>query len=617
MRELIPEEAYMTFTNWKVTDNELVDMSDNKNMTMLNGLPVNDDGVIGESLVTSKDVFEARREGNLDRAYTMAQTLMEQPDPGPWDIRACAWCLIDLIKRANAMHEETDVELYQGELQKLAIDEADEVLFKQTLYALRIGSPAMKELSAIKQLKASGNIQEATEKAKALYVEFPDDVTVKRSYAWCLYKILQQKAKESPLNIQHVTGCLDDLFSLGLSQEVALLRCIWGTVLSIENVEGHIALYNYALQMDFDKLEECDYQVAPYVGSDGKHHEWPSLVMRVLKKSLDSLNRYVDKDIIHHLCDITEERMRSLTENTFFLQWSLAKAYLLVGEADKARDIILHLLQSKPSSFWLWNGLAETMECDHDMALSCYAKSLTHQCDLQFNGRAKLGLIQELVALGQYDVASAEIQALHAYRTKEGHKIGEALNQYMHASWYVPDSPAVDAKFYKDHSLAAAKLLNTFLPTTIGVVTYISEKAHKAFIVAEGDKLLTYHYDDAASIHEMDVVSAVYTTYERPDGTTGFQAVSCEITDQEAPSTLIKQFGEKIKAIGSGMAFTVKHNVFIDKQLVEQHQLMNGDVVSLTAIRSFNKKKNSWGWQAVDIDSIHRADDTSEDVSVI
>ena len=62
------------------------------------------------------------------------------------------------------------------------------------------------------------------------------------------------------------------------------------------------------------------------------------------------------------------------------------------------------------------------------------------------------------MALGQYDVASAEIQALHAYRTKEGHKIGEALNQYMHARRYVPDSTAVDAEFYKDHSLAAAEV---------------------------------------------------------------------------------------------------------------------------------------------------------------
>ena len=607
----------MESINWNTTNEGVIGMTDDKDMTMTNAIATNDDADVGASRVTSMDVFEARREGNLDNAYMMAQTLIKQPNPGPWDIRACAWCLIDLIKRANAMHDDGEVKLYQGELHKLAIDEADDILFKQTQYALRLGSPAIKELSAIKQLKAAGEILEATKRAKTLHAEFSDDVTVKRSYAWCLYKILQQKAKESPLTIQHVTGCLDELFSLGLSQEVPLLRCIWGTVLSIEDVEDHIALYNYALQMDFDKLEACDYQVAPYVGSDGKYHEWPSLVMRVLKKSLDSLNRYVDKTIIHHLCDITEKRIGSLTENTFFLQWSLAKAYLLVGEVDKARDIILHLLQSKPSSFWLWNGLAETMEGDHDMALSCYAKSLTHQCDLQFNGRAKLGLIQELVALGQYDLASAEVQALHVYRTKEGHKIGETLNQYMHASWYVSDSPSIDDGFYKEHSLAAVELLNKFLPTTIGVVNYISEKAHKAFIVAEGDRTLTYHYDNQTSIREMDVVTVVYTSYERSDGTTGFQAVTCELTDQEAPNTLIKQFGEKIKVIGSGMAFTVKHNVFIDKQLVEQHQLMNGDVVSLTAIRSFNKKKNSWGWQAVDIDSIHRADDTSTGISVI
>ena len=265
----------MESINWNTTNEGVIGMTDDKDMTMTNAIATNDDADVGASRVTSMDVFEARREGNLDNAYTMAQTLIKQSNPGPWDIRACAWCLIDLIKRANAMHDDGEVKLYQGELQKLAIDEADDILFKQTQYALRLGSPAIKELSAIKQLKATGEILEATKRAKALHAEFSDDVTVKRSYAWCLYKILQQKAKESPLTIQHVTGCLDELFSLGLSQEVPLLRCIWGTVLSIEDVEDHIALYNYALQMDFDKLEACDYQVAPYVGSDGKHgHPW-------------------------------------------------------------------------------------------------------------------------------------------------------------------------------------------------------------------------------------------------------------------------------------------------------------------------------------------------------
>ena len=65
----------MAFTNWNVTDEEVVGMSDDKNMTMHNGMPVNDDGVIGEEPSYRKDVFEARREGHLDRAYTMAKNL--------------------------------------------------------------------------------------------------------------------------------------------------------------------------------------------------------------------------------------------------------------------------------------------------------------------------------------------------------------------------------------------------------------------------------------------------------------------------------------------------------------------------------------------------------------
>lgn len=133
----------MESINWNATNEGVIGMTDDKDMTMTNAMATNDDADVGASRVTSMDVFEARREGNLDNAYTMAQTLIKQPNPGPWDIRACAWCLIDLIKRANAMHDDGEVKLYQGELQKLAIDEADDILFKQTQYALRLGSPAI------------------------------------------------------------------------------------------------------------------------------------------------------------------------------------------------------------------------------------------------------------------------------------------------------------------------------------------------------------------------------------------------------------------------------------------------------------------------------------------
>ena len=38
--------------------------------------------------VTSRDVFDLRRGGRIDEAYTMAKQLMENPDYSVWDKRA-------------------------------------------------------------------------------------------------------------------------------------------------------------------------------------------------------------------------------------------------------------------------------------------------------------------------------------------------------------------------------------------------------------------------------------------------------------------------------------------------------------------------------------------------
>ena len=48
--------------------------------------------------VTSRDVFDLRREGKLDEAYAMAKRLMENPNYSVWDKRAFAWCLHKMIQ---------------------------------------------------------------------------------------------------------------------------------------------------------------------------------------------------------------------------------------------------------------------------------------------------------------------------------------------------------------------------------------------------------------------------------------------------------------------------------------------------------------------------------------
>lgn len=102
----------------------------------------------------------------------------------------------------------------------------------------------------------------------------------------------------------------------------------------------------------------------------------------------------------------------------------------------------------------------------------------------------------------------------------------------------------------------------------------------------------------------MDVVSVSYTEYKNRDGELRLKVASCHKVDQEAPVSLVKTFNETIKVIQSGLAFTKNGNILIENKLVQQSNLESDDIVEGIAVRSFNKKKNCWGWKAISILSV-------------
>ena len=636
-----------------------------------------------EKVITSNDVFTMRRSGEIDQAYKMAQTLMDNANHSEWDTRAFAWCVIDLIKRAKQNNQIEDMEKYSAELQKLEVDESDEILFKNMQYLLSASSPVLTELATIKKLKEAGKLKESAQKAKALYVQFPQEVSVKRAYGWALYRLLFIKAKEETPNFKHIQFYLDEIFSLELSNEVIFMRCVWRSIVSIEGVERQINLYKYALDTDFSCFENIDYEAKSYKGKDEKYHDWPSLIIRILKKSLDSLDKKVDKETIITLCNLVEEKMSYLDENQIFLKWSVAKSYMLVNELSKAQYFILDLLQIKPREFWLWNGLAETIVDDSKLSLACYCKSLLCQRDLKFNGRGKIGVIKELIKLENYDAASAEIQELVEYKINHEQKIDDVLKGYIESKWYVHDRKKNDTNFYKNHSQPTVELLYKDIPwyegiignsytndfglmvslnivknksdspveirvrkdvlkgiahkkgTSIrakinwtgcskgdvlvieeidsdvtllsknGLVYRVIEHNHQAYIVTSGDVSVVCTYEDDKPLKIMDVVSVVYSTHERRDGSKGTSVLSWHKVDQNPPSSLIMDFENIVNVIGA-VAFTYETNVFIEDKFVSQYKLISGDVVSGTAIRSFNPKKREWGWRAIGIQSVEQ-----------
>ena len=550
------------------------------------------------------------------------------------------------------------------------------------VFAIRIASPEYKGLQEVKALKDANKILEAAKRAKALLKEFPDNLAVKRSYAWRLYALLKYKVNDKAVNFDHVIFYLDEIFSLGLSDETLLMRCVWRSILSVKDKEQPIKLYMYALQTDFNCFEYEDFKTSIYTDADGKQREGSSLVLKILKKSLDGINKKVDEDSVIALCDIATSQLSKLHENTLFLKWNIAKALTMVNQLDRAQAIIINLLYDKPYEFWLWKGLAETVEGDAKLALACYCKSILCQKDAYYNGKSRLGLIMQLIELEWFDIASSETRYLIKARQEQGHKVEDVLNQYVKASWYMPNSKPVPDDCYIEHSVPALALLYKDFPWYEGIVgtTYTTEKGkatniivmksdseppkeihvkpsllrsiskefgtpirvkmkwtgysrgdifmieqtdatkefphhigivnrvdarrNRAYIVASGDVLLSYTVSESTPLQVMDVVSVSYSSAERKDGTVVNHVISCDKVTQNLPSSLVMNFENIVKVVTGGIAFTERTNVFIARQLVDDYKLVSGDVVAGTAIRSYDRSKNKWGWSAVGISSV-------------
>lgn len=73
-------------------------------------------------MITSRDVFSTRKEGKLDEAYKMAIELINKPDNDEWDIKAFAWCVIDLIKRDAQSGKNENIHHYSDQLRNLNIE---------------------------------------------------------------------------------------------------------------------------------------------------------------------------------------------------------------------------------------------------------------------------------------------------------------------------------------------------------------------------------------------------------------------------------------------------------------------------------------------------------------
>ena len=136
-------------------------------------------------------------------------------------------------------------------------------------------------------------------------------------------------------------------------------------------------------------------------------------------------------------------------------------------------------------------------------------------------------------------------------------------------------------------------------PERVGVVDHVNiEKNVLHFIIDRTTDGVVPLADLSGKFKEGEAIAVKLSRYSTKKGAT-YRVLYAEATDEMPSAQVWKQFSDAVR-VSNGMGFT-SGDIFISPPLIEEHGIHDGQTVSGTAVLSFNKKRQNWGWKAISL----------------
>ena len=418
---------------------------------------------------TSKEVFAMRREGLLDEAYQMATQLMSNAERDLWDIKAFAWCLIDLIKRDDEKKDQTRMAHYRLELEGIKDYPAiryDEVLSKKIPYTIKLCHPNRHRIADATALNKSKRHLEAADIYRELRANGDESVEVQTSLGWELYHLAKAMLEQEPKNFNAAKRHILEFLNLNAVRpsELHSRFLLLADRLAAEN---KLMLGKFVKLWDLNNLRLEDHE--QYTNAEGVVHL--SLAERIVQRASKDAYTRKAKEELQYLLPFIDKYIDKFPDN-LWLKQSKAKALLTLGSADEALRFAVEVVKNKPNDYWAWGLLGDVnLSSAPAMALSCYCKALLCSKDINFVSNVKLKLADLLRQGNEHARAKLEVDECVKYRSERGQNVADFAKAAMTESWYLSATSATsNLDFYRLHAPNSEALLCANLPWIDGVV---------------------------------------------------------------------------------------------------------------------------------------------------
>ncbi len=242
---------------------------------------------------------------------------------------------------------------------------------------------------------------------------------------------------------------------------------------------------------------------------------------------------------------------------------------------------------------------AELFSDNKEIQFACYCKALSLNTPEEYLVKLRQIFAKELIERQLYNEAKTEIQSCASERKRQGWKINNQLVKWTGEDWYKSAEANQDnTNLYSQHLAKAEEILYRDLPEETIVVEFVNKSKKVLNFVKNKEK---YGFSSYSGLVDMPRIGDILRVRFDGEGQNGFYRVlSAKNPGQDASSEAIKEITGVVQ-IKSPNKFGFVSNVFVESKIIEANMLSDGQKVIGKAIISFNKKKNEWGWKAINL----------------
>ncbi|OQA64363.1 MAG: hypothetical protein BWY38_03033 [Ignavibacteria bacterium ADurb.Bin266] len=498
------------------------------------------------------DIKKLREADKLEEALQMAQQNLEAQPDNIWNKRAIAWVYYDYLKK-NASSENFSV-------------------FKENL-------------TKIKEL----NLPE-------------DERMIFDNSAWQVGSILFAINKTEPIDLVKINDLFDIIREFHFSKPSEAYSFLYKAF--------HKAHQKWSKFLEFaDWWGFENFRSEDYLKEEFKDKKIMSIAEQAYiayaKKLLEgelidprSQERRIDKNKIQEFLPKLETIIEKHPDYQY-PPYFKAKMLLSLGDDENGLSSFLPFAKQKKNDFWVWELMAEIFSEDKDIQFACYCKALSLKTPEDFLVKLRQTFSEMLIEKKMYNEAKTEIQKVIATREKHEWKLPNQIVQWTEQEWYKSAIAKKDNQdLYSSHIKQAEEILFQDIPEEIIAVEFVNENKSMLNFVKDKRKFGFFNYSGNLTKPQIGDLLKVRFNGDGQDGF--YKILSAKKVDSNVSSDAMKDFEGTIKVV-SPQNFGFIEDIFIEPKIIEKNKLTEGQQVKGRAILSFNKKKNEWGWKAIEI----------------